>query len=147
MASPLWTSLAPAVPSVIVGIAGFWVVHHLSKRRQARDETFKLTQTARDLAAEIAQEASDAWGMPARKRNAASTKLIRMISRLGHNIQMLRSRSTHFNLSSPLVVLRQAVTKDIEINPADLIAKRDEIFAAADALERGLDTAFLKTYS
>lgn len=146
-AKSLWDVWAPTLPSLVVGIAGFWIVHHLSKMRQRRDETFKLAQNARDQVAETATAAVKIWAMkpsPARAKEVQA--IYAKFGRLGRHLTMLKARSKKFDLSAPLVEFRRTATRDIEEADPTNAERRGDILAAADVMEECIDAAFLKVY-
>lgn len=147
-APPWWSSLLPSAPSLIVAVAGFWIVHRLSVERQKRDETFKLAQAARDLAAEAAALAVAVWEMPAsnKKRAGEVNAVIGKFGRLGRYLEMLRARAKSFDVQTELKELRLAATRDIEDPAPNDLARREAIRAAADRLEEAIDRAFLSNY-
>lgn len=146
-APPWWNSALASAPAVVVAVAGFWIVHHLSKRRQARDETFKLAQSARDQVAEAAVAASNVWTMKASKaRQAAIHDVYRKFGRLGRHLEMLRSRNAAFDVQTRMLELRKAATTDIEVAAPTDADRRSRIDLAADLLEEAIDRAFRKVH-
>jgi hypothetical protein len=142
-----WLDLAPlASPvSVFVAIFGIYAAHALTKRRQQRDERFKLCQTARDLVNEIAEDASGAWCKAGNDDDAKKIafEVVGKLGRLGRLLEMLRGRNKRFDVGEHLIDFRRAVTTDLDDPDREPNADRaGEIMAAEGKLDHAIDRAF-----
>lgn len=139
--------LLPAIPSTIVGIAGFWIVHHLSSRRQKRDELFKACQSSREEIGAIATVANEIWNLKGgADRQSQASVLVHRIGRLGRVLNTLARRERRLEVTSELMRFRRAATADIETGAKLLPARRAEILDSASELEGALDAGFLEIY-
>lgn len=150
MADGRWYDLLlPTIPATIIGGAGFWVVHHLSVRRQRRDEFFKLTQTARDQLHQAESEAIKTWRKPGSDQDAQenAVNVVHLCARLGRTLGALKRRRPEFDTKRDMAIFRKIATEDIEDPKRDAAPDRTHKVAhAASRLDERVDALIFRIF-
>lgn len=104
----------PAIPGVIVALAGLLIAHALTKRRERRKEVAELCANLKKLADEAAIAAVNAWSAEVgEKRKEAVRDVKRRIQALGIAATQVNRRTRHrIDVTSRVSAFRKAATKD-----------------------------------
>ena len=105
---------APAVPGVLVALAGLLIAHWLTTRRDRRKEVADLCAEIKKAADEAATAAMSAWLLiSGDERRAAIHDVKRRIQNLGIASTYIAGRTKgRINLSSNVAAFRKAATRD-----------------------------------
>jgi hypothetical protein len=143
-------ALLASAPTSAVALIGFYAVHHLSVRRQRRDEFFKLVQSSLEQVRTITADAVRAWspqGVASADLDAVADELTIRVSRVSAQLALLTRRRSQFAVSGAVVAYRQAVTTDVEAKPRPgSIQRTGQIRTAGLALEDAIEGSYLSLF-
>ncbi|MDZ7281036.1 hypothetical protein N4G62_03200 [Sphingomonas sanguinis] len=138
-----------AAISSLVAVGGFFLVHHLSVRRQRRDEFFKRMQDCLTIIERVGRDASKVWRRPANDKEAqAALELLQAdIDALSYRLARMQKLQATFNVNTAFVELKREATLNVEDSgrAAD-IARADRVLRLAQNLTNAILIQFDQVY-
>lgn len=157
-----WVAIfAPALPTTIVTIVGFFIFHLLAARRQRRDEIYKdVLELIRAINAVVAAGDS-AWQMPGADavKSGAISNVRFQFTQIGIVARHLQRMNTQFGqLDRPLRELKKNMDERFDdkgqpaenlsdLERAPLPSCSEHAYASANMLKNGVYRIFVEIYS